>query len=117
MAQRVSTTVTDDINGEEGASTIYLGLDRTEYEIDLTPENQDALRQALAPYITNGRRVPRNGNGKGKSNGAVNGNGRGPDRERTAAIREWAREQGMGVNERGRIPGRVVEAYEQANAA
>jgi nucleoid-associated protein Lsr2 len=37
------------------------------------------------------------------------------NREETAAIRQWARENGHQVNERGRIPKSVVEAYQAAN--
>jgi hypothetical protein len=39
---------------------------------------------------------------------------RGP---RLAAVRAWAREQGMVVSDRGRVPGDVVRRYEEANAA
>jgi Lsr2 len=35
------------------------------------------------------------------------------DRERTAAIREWARQHGFEVADRGRIPGNVLEAHEK----
>jgi hypothetical protein len=33
------------------------------------------------------------------------------DREQTAAIRTWARDNGHTVSDRGRIPKTVVEAY------
>jgi hypothetical protein len=35
------------------------------------------------------------------------------DRERSAAIREWARQHGFEVADRGRIPANVIEAYEK----
>jgi len=37
------------------------------------------------------------------------------DREQNQAIREWARGKGMKVNDRGRIPSDVVEAFHQAS--
>jgi hypothetical protein len=37
------------------------------------------------------------------------------DREQNQAIREWARSKGMKVNDRGRIPTEVVDAYHQEN--
>ena len=37
------------------------------------------------------------------------------DREQTQAIREWARNNGHKVTERGRIPATIVEAYNSAN--
>jgi Lsr2 len=36
------------------------------------------------------------------------------DRERTTAIREWARQHGHKVADRGRIPASVIDAYEKA---
>jgi hypothetical protein len=37
------------------------------------------------------------------------------DREQNQAIREWARKQGMKVNDRGRIPAELLEAYHKAS--
>jgi hypothetical protein len=34
----------------------------------------------------------------------------------TAKIRAWAKEQGYDVNDRGRVPGNIREAYEKAHA-
>ena len=42
----------------------------------------------------------------------VTNNGEGLD---TAAIREWARGEGMKVSDRGRVPGSVIAAYEAAH--
>ncbi|MGP5268482.1 Lsr2 family DNA-binding protein [Brachybacterium alimentarium] len=39
----------------------------------------------------------------------------GGDPERTARIREWARENGHEVSDRGRIAGSVIEAYDAAH--
>ena len=38
------------------------------------------------------------------------------DRHRSPAVREWAKQQGIEVSERGRIPASVVSQYEQAHA-
>lgn len=37
------------------------------------------------------------------------------DDQQNQAIREWARRQGMTVNDRGRIPREVTEAYHRAH--
>jgi hypothetical protein len=37
------------------------------------------------------------------------------NREETHAIREWARENGHQVSDRGRIPKSVIEAYQAAS--
>ena len=38
-----------------------------------------------------------------------------PDREQTAAIREWARSNGYEVSERGRLSATVLSAFEAAH--
>ena len=39
----------------------------------------------------------------------------GPGRERSSEIREWARQRGHKVSERGRIPGNIIAEYEAAH--
>ena len=57
VAQKVQTLVVDDIDGSAAEGTVRFGLDGTDYEIDLNPKNAQALRDALAPYVTAGRRA------------------------------------------------------------
>ncbi len=117
--QKTLVELVDDIDGSEAEETVSFAVDGTGYEIDLSGEHANALREALAPYIVAARKAG-GGSGNGRRGGGRRGSGgsspsEGSDRQRTQAIREWAREQGMEVNERGRIPSRVVEAYEAAH--
>src|SRR6516164_4814697 len=57
VAQKVQTLVVDDIDGSAAEGTVRFGLDGTDYEIDLNANNAQALRDALAPYVTAGRRA------------------------------------------------------------
>jgi hypothetical protein len=41
--------------------------------------------------------------------------GQRPNREQTAAIREWARKAGHNVSDRGRISAEVQKAFEDAH--
>lgn len=109
MAQKVNIVLVDDIDGTEATQTVSFGLDGANYEIDLNDENASALREALAAYVGHGRKVGRGG-------GAKRG-GRAPAGGGTSAkeIREWARDNGFTVPERGRIPADVREAYESAH--
>ncbi|CAM5401759.1 Lsr2 family protein OS=Kitasatospora aureofaciens OX=1894 GN=GCM10010502_44230 PE=4 SV=1 [Kitasatospora aureofaciens] len=91
-------------------------LDGVAYEIDLKSANADKLRGLLAPYVEKGRKqsgrlagARRPGRGT-----AARPSGSAPD---TAKIRAWAKEQGMDVNDRGRVPSTVREAYDKANAS
>jgi hypothetical protein len=80
-------------------------------EIDLSEELAKAVREALQPYVAAARRA--GGTGRGGRRG-VSARGPGRDAEQIKAIREWAKQQGADVSERGRIPARIEEAYQAA---
>jgi hypothetical protein len=105
MAQKVVTELTDDIDGSEAVETVRFGYQGRQYEIDLNRKNFDRLAKALAPFIEHGRAVRADGR-KRRRGGA--GATQAAD---TKTIRRWAREQGLQVSERGRIPAEIVERY------
>ncbi|WP_029090351.1 histone-like nucleoid-structuring protein Lsr2 [Brevibacterium album] len=112
MAREMKVVLTDDIDGSEAAETVRFGIDQGTYEIELSSENAEKLRAALAPYISKGRRVaassrPARARRSTPSAGSNNVN---------AKIREWAKENGIEVSERGRIAQSVIDAYHQAHA-
>jgi len=105
MAQKVQVTLIDDIDGESTADeTVAFALDGSSYEIDLTSANAAKLRDALAVYVGSARKA-------GRSRAAGGRRARGGD-SRVAEIRAWAKEQGLAVNERGRIPADIVEKFD-----
>lgn len=109
MAQHFQTRYIDDLDGTdlgETANIISFAFDGKEYSIDLSDENAEAFRQAIAPYIEAGRRVTgtRTKTSRARS---VGGN--------TKAVREWARANGYDVSDRGRIPADVINAYSAAH--
>lgn len=97
--------LTDDIDGTGSASTVAFGLDGRVFEIELNKRNEAALRKALAPYIEKARDVR-------KSSAPAKRKGQG--RKDSAAIRVWARENGVEVSPIGRVPQAVVDQYEAA---
>ena len=89
-------------------------MDGAFYEIDLSEDNAERLREALHDYVEHARRQA----GARRRAAGRTGPGRAPrtasaDREQNQAIREWARKQGMNVSDRGRIPKEVSEAYNE----
>lgn len=113
MAQKVQVLLLDDLDGGEADETVTFALDGKTYEIDLTAANADKLREALEPFVKSGRRTGgRSGRGKGR--GAAGGSASGGAQD-TAKIRAWAKEQGYEVNDRGRVPASIRQAYEKAN--
>lgn len=111
MAQKVTVLLVDDLDGGTADETVSFSLDGVSYEIDLSAKNAGTFRDAMAQYVGQARRV---GGRAGSGRGSSRGRRRGGD-NRTAEIREWARANGHKVNERGRIPGTVVEAYDKAH--
>jgi hypothetical protein len=109
MAQRVQVILVDDMDGGNAEETVSFSLDGVAYELDLSKKNAAKLRDTFAPYVASARRVSkRGGRGRGRSGGA-----RGTD---TASVRQWARDQGLKVSDRGRIPADVVARYEAAHS-
>jgi Lsr2 len=109
VAQKVQVLLVDDLDGGEADETVTFALDGKTYEIDLTTSNADKLRGLLDPYTKGGRRTGgRSAGGRGKGRALASGN---PD---TAEIRKWAKENGYSVNDRGRVPAEIREAYEKA---
>ncbi|MQA94442.1 MAG: Lsr2 family protein [Streptosporangiales bacterium] len=106
MAQKVQVLLVDDLDGGEADETVAFSLDGVAYEIDLSTNNAAKMREALAPFIERAR----------KAGGAKTGRGRrtrgASSRERSAEIRSWARQRGIKVNDRGRIPASVVAQYD-----
>lgn len=115
MAQKVTVQLVDDIDGAVADETVSFSLDGTAYEIDLSAKNASAFRNSLAQYVGTARRVGARSSGGRASGRSGGGRRRGSGDNRTAEIRQWARSNGHAVNERGRIPATVVEAYEKAN--
>lgn len=114
MVQKVVTELVDDITGDPAVETIMFTVRGVTYEFDASAETAREFDEAFAGYVESARRV-----GKAASSaGHVRGVGRAPvDREQTRAIREWAREQGHAVSNRGRIPADVKKAFEAAHRA
>ncbi|WP_432487769.1 histone-like nucleoid-structuring protein Lsr2 [Kineococcus sp. SYSU DK018] len=117
MAQRTTVVLTDDVDGGEASETVRFGLEGTHYEIDLNAGNAEKLRRALSLYVEHGRRT-----GGRRSTGSSSGTPAGPaarahgdaDAVDGAAVRAWAKENGIEVSDRGRIKSEVVERYKKA---
>jgi hypothetical protein len=108
MAQRVTVALEDDIDGGVAAETVRFGFGGADYEIDLSKKNASAFRRQLAPFIEHARKAGRSPSRRAGRTAA--------SRQRSGDIRAWAKDQGLAVSERGRIPASVVEQYHAATA-
>ena len=112
VAQKVQVLLVDDITGREADETVTFALDGATYEIDLTTENADKLRGLLADYVDAGRRT---GGRASRGRGRASRNAAPAAGQDTAKIRAWAKDNGYEVNDRGRVPASIREAYEKAH--
>ncbi len=113
MAQQVQVVLIDDFEGGAAAETVTFGLDGVTYEIDLNAQNAAKLREALAVYVGNARKVTGRG-ARSSTSGSRVGRRRSSANE-TAAMREWGKKNGHKVSERGRISASLREAYAAAH--
>lgn len=105
MARKTQVILTDDIDGSEATGTVSFGIDGVAYEIDLSDDNAQQLREQLTVWTEKARRVGGRRITGTRSAGSSNN---------TAKIRAWAKDNGYEVSERGRISKEVREAYDAA---
>lgn len=103
MARRTVVTLTDDLDGGQAEETLRFGIDARDYEIDLSRKNAARFRKEIAPFVEHARRAGRAQRRTVRTAAS---------RRRSHDIRAWAKEQGIELSERGRIPASVVEQYE-----
>jgi hypothetical protein len=105
MATRTTVALEDDLDGGPADQTLQFRLGTAEYEIDLNTKNAGRFRDQMAPFIDHARKA-----GRGQRRPARSAS----VRQHSAAMRAWAKEQGIPVSDRGRIPASLIEQYEAA---
>ena len=108
MAQRVTVALEDDLSGGPAAQTVRFGFGGVDYEIDLSKKNAAEFRRQLAPFVEHARKA---GRAQARRAGRT-----AASRQRSSDIRAWAKDHGMAISERGRIPASVVAEYQAATA-
>jgi hypothetical protein len=106
MAQKVTVTLEDDLTGGPAKETVRFAVEGVDYEIDLNAKNAAAFRKQLGPYLEHARRA---GRAQSRRTGRP-----AASRHPSGDIRTWAKQQGLAVSERGRIPASVLEQYHAA---
>jgi len=104
MAQKLITTIEDDIDGGEASETVEFGVEGVTYVIDLNDKNAKKFRAALMPFIDHGRRT------SGRKSQARVVRDFDPK-----AVRRWAEANGIELSSRGRIAMTVVEQFRAAS--
>lgn len=110
MAKQTTVTITDDLDGSTNAKEVSFSLNGRSWVIDLSAKNRAALERALKPYIAKATEQGRRSS-RGK---AVRSSSRAKSHPNLAAVREWAKNNGHQVSDRGRISAVVLKAYDAA---
>lgn len=105
MVQRLVTQFVDDLDGKQindgEGGEVRFSIDSDQYVIDLSDDNKRKLLDALAPFVAKARKDQ----GRSRTRRST------PTGTSAAVMREWARENGLDVPAKGRIPANIREAY------
>lgn len=115
MATRTVITLVDDLDGKElesGGRIIAFSFDGIDYQIDLGAKNVERFANAIEPFVGAATRV---GGRKNRAKSRLVSSSSVAEAPSALTLREWARENGYEVSDRGRIPAVVLEAWEQTN--
>jgi hypothetical protein len=108
VAQKISVTFACDYDSKEIPEgehmTRAFSLDGRDYEIDLCERHSQKFDEVVSRFTERARKVTsRAGRPKRRTTA---------HRQRSADIRAWAKQSGMEVSDRGRIPADVIAKYE-----
>jgi hypothetical protein len=119
MATRTQVIYEDDVTGEriadEDVQPILWSLDGRGYRSVLTPERVAKFREMLTEFADNAEVVPMEQLASRRRRSRSSAARPSVDREQNQAIRDWARKEGMPVNDRGRLPAQLIDAFNAAH--
>lgn len=115
VTQRTEVLLLDDLELAEGREvlaerTLGFELDGTAYEIDVNREHEQKLLAAMSPFVEHARLVKRSGQSRAGQRPRAG-------RRRSAEIRSWARDRGIELKDRGRIPHDIEARFDREHAA
>ena len=110
MAQKVQITLLCDLDdgNVEADETLHFSLGDTTYEVDVCGKHAQQIRDGLEPFVAHARKTSSANSSRRRQRTTAG-------RDQTASVRSWAKDHGIQVNDRGRIPASVVKEYEAAH--
>ncbi|MDV6261944.1 histone-like nucleoid-structuring protein Lsr2 [Rhodococcoides yunnanense] len=123
MAKKIFTQSVDDIDGsvieDESGETIEFSVNGVDYLVDLKAKNASEFHRRIGYYIEHATRVGgrkrRNSPTPSTTPKEPSSSGTTRDPAQTRAVRQWAADNGYEINDRGRIPAAIEEAYNAAH--
>lgn len=119
MAQKYVVLMVDDLTGEtieeHDAESIRFAWNGEHRIIDLSKDHAAEMRKALDPYLSHSRRIE--SSGKATAPRSSRASNQADDMDERRKIREWAKQAGKHVSDRGRISANIVEEYQRTQRA
>jgi hypothetical protein len=115
MASKTTVQLIDDMDGGEADETITFGFRGATYEIDLAEDHIAEIADFLAPFIEVARRISAPSLRGRHAVRVGSGNSGRNDKAWLANVRQWAKDNGFQVSDRGRIAQSIIDAYEAAH--
>ncbi|QBJ01120.1 Lsr2-like DNA bridging protein [Mycobacterium phage Arissanae] len=118
MARQLIMKMTDDLDRNKAAViTRTIGWEGYDYVLDLCSANDKKLAEALAPYLEAAHEKVKQAKPRKKSGEKVNYPPIALGREERDSVREWARNNGYEIGDKGIIKREIVAAYTEAHSA
>jgi hypothetical protein len=116
--QHTKVIILDDLDGTELDESTAVDVRFTwygvEHELDLSPDHAADFQRALEPFLARARQVQPKPSGRPSSRPKGSGPRERVGREKSQAVRAWARGQGFDVAIRGQVSQELVDAYDAA---
>ena len=115
MAKETVEVLVDDLDGSEALESVRIGWNGQWRELELSEKNLAALSRTFDKFWNVARPVREAGTSRRRrSAGSTSARSTNGQRD-PKAIRVWAKENGLPVPSRGRIPRDVEEQYNRAS--
>jgi Lsr2 len=111
MAQKIQVILLCDLDdgNVDAEETLQFSLGGAAYEVDVCAKHAKQIRDGLEPFVAHARKTTSANSSRRRRERTASG------RDHTASVRSWAKDHGIQVNDRGRIPASVLKEYEAAH--
>ena len=117
MARKEIIQYIDDLDGttlhEDDVKVVRFGYQGRNYYLDLSAANAEKFDEMIRPYIDKAHAdvsAPATRARRGSNRNSTK------QRERNRIIRQWAKDRGMTVADRGALPKAIIDEYEAAHS-
>jgi len=114
MTHNTQIILTDDLDSFEATPTVTFLFEGVNYEIDVHDEHGSSIEGSSFEQINAVRKTTRGGAATAIRSSSGGRSSSAPKCADLDDVRSWAQENGHRVSDRGRVAGKVLEAYDAA---